>query len=738
MEARALAVNKLRSRVREQALANAPDWLLTRATVVNNTMISLYERKRPRGDFLNVKMDGMVGEGPKQFISSILSMTKRRQWEGTFEDGVVVEGIDIGESTSVLTKEDEVISPGSSPMPTQSPIQTMTSNDATVSVAAAAEESTPSLPESSLKQLQNTKVARKTDDVLTFLTTVDLAGVPPGMAIAFLNDPERQHALAHLRKQMMLSNPEECMLCQSPFETAASIRFCPCCAMVSCSRCVSKRVFEVVSRQVVSVCVHCFRESSRVRHPPQAVQDTSGIDESLRGKWWRPEELGIVDYSHSRPRTMSQLAEIEDAGDADMFGDPESTVGSRAVREESSMYNDLDQLVLQKEDLQTLRPLVPGILDGLFDNNQTDANNENSRDLESPAELTKKNSTRSASPVPISNITSAINSVAKKAFSSIANKKPTDDLGAASPSSSGSSAGAAKTARCKNCGLLISRDMDAIEAHMEECTGVAENSAKRTSSTISGIRNRFRSNTSPAPDLRSFHINEKDGSMVVSHGTSKSFGGIRRSTERNAYGTRVIYRTARSNVKAVRPREVCAFQDSFIDDDGTCYAYEVSVRHCDARGLPDYVTADVLLLLYAARPVPGSKSMSNITIISQVDTRSRSPQWLLSFMMDDNMGKVGVLGKEDLVRELKQCGNLQNILQNDRQQTLDAEEGQAASLSDFELLAVLGRGGFGKVMQVRHIPSGEVYAMKILKKSELRRRRQVSKLCKCVLEVLEI
>ena len=70
-------------------------------------------------------------------------------------------------------------------------------------------------------------VVRKTDDVNTFLQTVDLAGVPQGMAIAFLNDPERQHALAHLRKQMMLSNPQECMLCKGFFDSSADVRCCP-------------------------------------------------------------------------------------------------------------------------------------------------------------------------------------------------------------------------------------------------------------------------------------------------------------------------------------------------------------------------------------------------------------------------------------------------------------------------------------------------------------------------------
>lgn len=60
------------------------------------------------------------------------------------------------------------------------------------------------------------------------------------------------------------------ILCND-FYAVGDIRFCPCCAMVSCSSCVSKRVFEVVSRQVVSVCIHCYRVSSRIRQPPEGI-----------------------------------------------------------------------------------------------------------------------------------------------------------------------------------------------------------------------------------------------------------------------------------------------------------------------------------------------------------------------------------------------------------------------------------------------------------------------------------
>ena len=187
-------------------------------------------------------------------------------------------------------------------------------------------------------------------------------------------------------------------------------------------------------------------------------------------------------------------------------------------------------------------------------------------------------------------------------------------------------------------------------------------------------------------------------------------------------GTRIIYRTSKgdeSDSKLVRPREVCAIQDSFMDSDGTCYVYEISVRHCEVRGTPGYITADVLSLIYVARPVKGSKSTSSITIISQVDTHDRKSEWFFSLFSNKGKGSVSPR-REDLVRELKTAGKLLNILPG-------VEEGPV-TLDDFEFLAVLGRGGFGKVMQVRHkADDQQIYAMKILKKTELRRRRQVER-----------
>jgi serum/glucocorticoid-regulated kinase 2 len=52
--------------------------------------------------------------------------------------------------------------------------------------------------------------------------------------------------------------------------------------------------------------------------------------------------------------------------------------------------------------------------------------------------------------------------------------------------------------------------------------------------------------------------------------------------------------------------------------------------------------------------------------------------------------------------------------------------GSGLTIDDFELLKVIGKGSFGKVIQVRKKDSKRIYAMKVLKKAQLVKRKQVA------------
>lgn len=56
--------------------------------------------------------------------------------------------------------------------------------------------------------------------------------------------------------------------------------------------------------------------------------------------------------------------------------------------------------------------------------------------------------------------------------------------------------------------------------------------------------------------------------------------------------------------------------------------------------------------------------------------------------------------------------------------TLDRTSGKV-SVEDFELLKVVGKGSFGKVFLVRFLRNGKIYAMKVLRKTMVKRRKQV-------------
>lgn len=270
-----------------------------------------------------------------------------------------------------------------------------------------------------------------------------------------------------------------------------------------------------------------------------------------------------------------------------------------------------------------------------------------------------------------------------------------------------------KWSKCMRCGERVARTVEAIDAHTEACVMGATGDA-----AVPAIK--------PA-----------------------TLGGVWRTYSSSGRYPRIIYRTVKLPKSSLfRPRQVCAFQDSFCEEDvvpaddgktveadgtvvhpalGTRYVYEISVRHGRVVGERNHVTAEVLLLAHAARPV--SQKETELTVVSQVDAgrNSRAPGWMVALVHGED-ARFGALAAFEspaaaAAREIAAAA----AAVTSRMEKSTSATAEMVGLEDFSLVAVLGRGGFGTVMQVRKKSSGRVFAMKVFKKAELRRRHQVER-----------
>ena len=110
-------------------------------------------------------------------------------------------------------------------------------------------------------------------------------------------------------------------------------------------------------------------------------------------------------------------------------------------------------------------------------------------------------------------------------------------------------------------------------------------------------------------------------------------------------------------------------------------------------------------------------------------------------MMSNNANLTPMQMQQELLRKRKaqQQQRLQQQREEERQRQLQEQQQQqqqqqqqerkrAPGLADFDLLSVLGRGGYGKVLQVRHKRTRKVYAMKVISKASLSRQHQRDRL----------
>lgn len=91
------------------------------------------------------------------------------------------------------------------------------------------------------------------------------------MPVARFDDPGLQEILKHLKEQRDCLEEAAvcCAICstEKEVEDGGVYRMCSCCGILACSSCCAKEVYDLVKREIVSVCDHCYCASSRITHP---------------------------------------------------------------------------------------------------------------------------------------------------------------------------------------------------------------------------------------------------------------------------------------------------------------------------------------------------------------------------------------------------------------------------------------------------------------------------------------
>jgi serum/glucocorticoid-regulated kinase 2 len=134
-------------------------------------------------------------------------------------------------------------------------------------------------------------------------------------------------------------------------------------------------------------------------------------------------------------------------------------------------------------------------------------------------------------------------------------------------------------------------------------------------------------------------------------------------------------------------------------------------------------TMQELFKKYMQKHDKGKKKKLKVVYIQQSDLKDRA--------LTKAMARLQT--REDVLKRQKE--QAAEAHDSDAEETQEDKKGggvtqliestEKVRLDDFELLKVLGRGSFGKVMQVRKKSDGKVYAMKILKKRAIIARNQV-------------
>ena len=186
--------------------------------------------------------------------------------------------------------------------------------------------------------------------------------------------------------------------------------------------------------------------------------------------------------------------------------------------------------------------------------------------------------------------------------------------------------------------------------------------------------------------------------------------------------TQIIHRRMTAPNNLLWDRDVVVLQDHCVADDGTHLICEISVNHAD---YPEEdgrrcVRSEIFLIAYIVRSVEG---WSQIILLKQFDQKGEVNKWGWLVGGFGARDKHGVRTAEAM--EFMRMSAVAKPMDIKSRSSSAAEPN--VSLSDFDLITVIGRGGYGKVLQVQHRVDGSIYALKVLKKKDLMRRKQVNR-----------
>lgn len=259
--------------------------------------------------------------------------------------------------------------------------------------------------------------------------------------------------------------------------------------------------------------------------------------------------------------------------------------------------------------------------------------------------------------------------------------------------------------------------------------------------------------------------------------------------------TRIVHRTSTSPLPSIAPRDVCVFQDHFMepvspveagltkdpssddaDQDDALWSvvYEISVNHEQVPESPGYTRAEILLVAHILRLLPGNPMASELTIISQVDFNGEAPEWFIDKWVGQQNENNFLGVNQPRISSHVPPGCKRNYESEAPKKLLHLPGFDGASFAasrsaftpatpqsyksagtrpvslsnsglsegvtdgtdfvyvenfvgtkDFEVVAVLGKGAFSKILLVRLIRTQELFAMKILVKKDVIRRKIV-------------